>query len=127
MLRLVRLEAIGLDKHHQVGGREMLAAQLFGRARGVGRDRFARFRQSRHRPPEGARGHDAFAIRDLTLETEARYAAQFERQAHGDDAQAFPDQPRIAALEIERRPDADRVQAFRQPAGDAPQIGELDV
>jgi hypothetical protein len=32
------------------------------------------------------------------------------------------DQPRISALEIERRRDADRREARRQPAGDAPQI-----
>ena len=48
------------------------------------------------------------------LETEAPHTAQFERQARGDDAKTFADQPRISALQIERRVDADR----RQPAGD---------
>jgi hypothetical protein len=46
-----------------------------------------------------------------------------ERQAHGDDAKAFADQPRIPALEIERRSDADR----RQAIGNAPEIRELDA
>ena len=64
---------------------------------------------------------------DFSFETEARHAAQLERQAHGDDAETFADQPWIAALEIERRVDADRLQARRQPAGDAPQIGELEA
>ena len=50
-----------------------------------------------------------------------------ERQAHGDDAKAFADQPRITALEIERRVNADCRQACGQPAGDAPQIGKLDA
>jgi len=35
------------------------------------------------------------------------HAAQFERQAHGDDAEPLADQPRISALEIERRRDAE--------------------
>jgi hypothetical protein len=64
--------------------------------------------QRRRRPPEGARGHDAFTVRNIALEIEARHAAQFERQAHGDDAQTFADKPWIPTLEIERRRDADR-------------------
>ena len=56
--------------------------------------------------------------------TEARHAVQFERQAQGHDAQTFADQPWIAALEIERRLDADRLQARRQPAGNTPEIRE---
>jgi hypothetical protein len=120
MLRFIGLEAICLDKHHKVRGRQMLPAQLFGRPRGVASDRFAHVRQRCHRPPEGARGHNAFAVRNLTLEIEARLAAQFERQAHGDDAQTFADQPRIPALEIERRVDADRRQAGRQPGRPRP-------
>jgi len=79
----------------------------FSAARGVGSRRFAQFRELCHRPPEGARGHDAFGVRNIALETGTRHAVQFERRAHGDDAKAFADQPRISALEIERRLKAD--------------------
>jgi hypothetical protein len=44
-----------------------LSAQLFGRVRRIGGNRFPRFGQRRHRLPEGARGHDAFAERLIYL------------------------------------------------------------
>jgi len=40
---------------------------------------------------------------------------------------SFAEQARIAALQIERRIDADRSQTSRQAAGNAPQIGQLDL
>ena len=73
------------------------------------------------------RAGGAELVTTVALEIEARHSAQFQRQAHRDDAQTFADQPGIAALEIERRGDADRIQPGRQPAGNAPQIGELDA
>ena len=51
------------------------------------------------------------------LEAETQYTAQFGRQACGDDAEPFAHQPRISALEIEGRIDADRFQARGQPTG----------
>jgi hypothetical protein len=102
VLRLIRFETIGFDEHHKVRCRQMLPAQLFSRTRRIRGDRFAHVCQCRHRPPEGARRHDAFAVGNFLLESEARHVAQFERQAHGDDTQTFADQPQISALEIEQ-------------------------
>ena len=60
----------------------------------------------------------------MALEIEARHAAQLHRHAQGDDAEPVAQEQRIGALEIERRHDAEQVELRRQPAGDAPEIGE---
>ena len=65
--------------------------------------------------------------RHVALETEAGTPRSSSTMRFVHDAETFADQPRIRALQIERRRDADRVEARRQAAGNAPQIGELDA
>jgi hypothetical protein len=66
-----------------------------------------------HKPRRGWRHrvctpHPCNTVRHFAFEIEAPDTAQFECQARGHYTKPLADQPRVAALQIERRLDADR-------------------
>jgi len=70
------------------------------------------------------RCHDRLAIGRRFFKRDAGNALQLAHRAFKRDAEPFADEARIRLLKCERRCDPDIRKPPRQPAGDAPDIGE---
>src|ERR1700722_2367140 len=113
MLRVLSAKAVGMQEDLQAPPRQILPPHLLGRTRGVGGDGLFHLIAQGDGAAEGARGHDALAVRRDVFEPEARRPAQLVHHAFDDDAHALSDEPRIGAAKIERRCDADCFQTPR--------------
>jgi len=97
--------------------------RIFSAAREAG-DGFLHLAAFRHHAAERTRRHDRLAIGRRFLKRDAGRALQLAYGALKRDAEPFADEARIGLFECERRRDAKLRKPPRQPAGNAPDVGE---